>query len=172
MVWKAQSLPKNFGSFILNVWLGLKIPLICYETSLPAKRSLIFYKNFITCEKNIIVFQCIWLLICRLNGNTTEWNLHANFKKQCKIGQKVIVRIWWEIELSPASRKHLTTFCRPFTHYAHLRLCSTIVNCIQNNCLYFVCYGWSAQALTALATLPISVCSMTELLHEVKNSSC
>jgi len=31
------------------------------------------------------------------------------------------------------------------------------VHFIQNNCRYFVCSGWSAQVLTALATLPISV---------------
>jgi len=28
---------------------------------------------------------------------------------------------------------------------------------IRNNCLYFVCCGWSAHALTAVATLAISV---------------
>ena len=52
-------------------------------------------------------------------------------------------------------QNHLTTFCRPFVHYACLRLCSAIVHFIRNNCLYFVCYGWSAHALTALATSPI-----------------
>jgi len=28
------------------------------------------------------------------------------------MGQKVIIRFWWESELSSASRNHLTTFCR------------------------------------------------------------
>jgi len=69
------------------------------------------------------------------------------------MGQKVIIRFRGESSLSPASRNHLTTFCRPFVHYAFLRLCSAIVHFIWNNCRYFVCYGWSAQALTALATL-------------------
>jgi len=61
------------------------------------------------------------------------------------MGQKVIIRYWWESELSSESRNHLTTFCRPFPHFACLRLCSAIVHFMQNNCLYFVCYGSSAQ---------------------------
>jgi len=36
------------------------------------------------------------------------------------MGQKVIIRFWWEPGLSSASRNHLTTFCRSFTHYACL----------------------------------------------------
>ena len=61
------------------------------------------------------------------------------------------------IRLSSASRNHLTTFCRPLIHYACLRLCSEIVHFIRNNCLYFVCCGWSAKALTVLAILLNSV---------------
>jgi len=34
------------------------------------------------------------------------------------MGQKVIIRFWWESGLSSASRDHLTTFRRPFLHYA------------------------------------------------------
>jgi len=64
---------------------------------------------------------------------------------------------WWEFGLSSASRNHISTFSRPSIHYACLRLCSAIVHFIRINCLYFVCSGWSAQALTALATLTISV---------------
>jgi len=33
-----------------------------------------------------------------------------------QIGQKVIIRFWWESGLSSASRNHVTTFYRPFTH--------------------------------------------------------
>jgi len=73
------------------------------------------------------------------------------------MGQKVIIRFWWASGLSSASRNHLTTFCRPFVHYAYLRLCSAKVHFIGSSCLCFVCYGWSAHALTALATLLISV---------------
>jgi len=36
------------------------------------------------------------------------------------MGQKVIIRFWWESRLSSASGNHLTTFCRPFVHYACL----------------------------------------------------
>jgi len=73
------------------------------------------------------------------------------------MGQKVMIMFWCEFGLSFASRNHLTTFCRPPIHYACLRLCSAIVHFIRNNFLYFVCYGWSAQALTGLATSAISV---------------
>jgi len=67
------------------------------------------------------------------------------------MGQKVIIRFWWESGLSSASRNHLTTFCRPFVRYACLRLFSAMVHFIRNNCLYFDCYGWSPQVLTVLA---------------------
>jgi len=33
------------------------------------------------------------------------------------MGQKVILRFWWEFRLSSASRNHLTTFCRSFIHH-------------------------------------------------------
>jgi len=36
------------------------------------------------------------------------------------MGQKVLIRLWWESALSSASRNHLTAFCRPFVHYACL----------------------------------------------------
>jgi len=72
------------------------------------------------------------------------------------MGQKVIIGFWWECGLSSASRNHLTNFCISFVHYAYLRLCSAIFHFIRNNRLYFVCHGWSAHALTALA-LPIFV---------------
>jgi len=42
------------------------------------------------------------------------------------MGEKVIIRFRWESGLSSASRDHLTTFCRPFVHYASSRLCSAI----------------------------------------------
>jgi len=85
------------------------------------------------------------------------------------MGQKVISRFWWESGLSSASRNHLTTFCRPFVHCAWLRLCSAIVHVIRNNCLYFVCYGWSAHTLTALTKLPISVACCTSSKTAVFN---
>jgi len=30
------------------------------------------------------------------------------------MGQRVVIRFWWESGLSSASRNHLTTFCRPY----------------------------------------------------------
>jgi len=36
------------------------------------------------------------------------------------MGQKVIIRFWWQFGLSSASRNHLTTFCRPSIHYTCL----------------------------------------------------
>jgi len=38
------------------------------------------------------------------------------------MGQKVIIKFWWESGLSSASRNHLNTFCRPFVHYACLKI--------------------------------------------------
>jgi len=63
-------------------------------------------------------------------------NLHANFKEH--MGQKSIVRFWWVSGLSSVSWYHLTTLCRPFTHYACLRLCFAIVHIIQTNCIVFI----------------------------------
>jgi len=39
----------------------------------------------------------------------------------------------------------------------HVDLCSAILHFMPKNCLYFVYYDCSAHALTALATLPISL---------------
>jgi len=125
---------------------GVKTPAWAWyltKTLLPAHTSLIVFAYFLLV--NLSPY-------CKYHGN----NLHANFKEQCKWAKKKI-RFWWESGLSSASRNHVTTFCRPFVHYACLRLCSAIAHFIRNNCLYFVFYGWSAQALTALTTLPISV---------------
>ena len=112
--------------------------------------SLIFYKNFITCAKEIIVFTYFCLLICRLNANTMEWickQISSNIINGPKSNSN---GFWWESGLSSASRNHLTTFCRPFVHQPCLRFCSPIVHFVRNSCLYFVCYGWAAQVLTGL----------------------
>jgi len=61
------------------------------------------------------------------------------FQATLQMGQKVIIRFWWEFGLSSASKNHLTTFCKPSSHYACLRSCSAIVHFIRNNCRYFVC---------------------------------
>jgi len=54
------------------------------------------------------------------------------------MGQKVIIRFWWESGSSSGYRNHLINFCRPFVHNACLRLCSAIVHFIWNHCIYFV----------------------------------
>jgi len=36
------------------------------------------------------------------------------------MGQKVVIMFWWKSGLSSAFRNHLTTFCKPFAHYAYL----------------------------------------------------
>jgi len=72
------------------------------------------------------------------------------------MGQKVIIRFCWASGLSSASRNHLTTFFRPFVHYAFLRLCFAIVHLITlSETIVFILSV--VDALTALATLPIYV---------------
>jgi len=71
------------------------------------------------------------------------------------MGQKVIIRFWWESELSSTSRNHLTTLCRSFIHYAYFKIVFRYSTLYPKQLPFFVCYGWSEQALTALATLPI-----------------
>jgi len=123
---------------LLNCWLhwqgrtqrgvGLKKPL-----------SLIFYKNFITCAKEIncfrILFACQFVDLIQI--------LRNKFACKCLgilcMDQKVIISFWWGSGLSSASTNRLITFCRPFVNYAFLRLCSAMVHFIRNNCLYFVC---------------------------------
>jgi len=87
------------------------------------------------------------------------------FQGTLQMGQKVIIRFWWESGLLSAYRNY-HHICRPLVHCPCLRLCFAIVHFIRNNCVYFVWYGWLAQALTELAALPISVA------YELKNSSC
>jgi len=75
------------------------------------------YKNFITCAKEIncfrILFAC-WFF--RLNAKSTEW-ICMQISRSIVNATKVF-RFWWESGLLSTSRKHLTTFCRTFVHYA------------------------------------------------------
>jgi len=67
--------------------------------------------------------------------------------------QKVIIRfllgILVVVCIQKPSHHFLQTF-RPLRIF--YSLCSAIVHRIRISCLYFVYYGWSLQALTALAT--------------------
>jgi len=87
------------------------------------------------------------------------------------MGQKVIIRFWWESGLSSASRNHLTTFCRCFAHYA----CFKIV--FRDRSLYpkQLCLFYLLCLISACADrigYIINFCSMIKLLHELENSSC
>jgi len=76
------------------------------------------------------------------------------------MGKKVIIMFRREFELSSASKNRITTFSRPFVHYACLRLCSAIVHFIRKNFLYFVsesCNGYITN-----------FCNIIESLHELK----
>jgi len=99
--------------------------------------SLIFYKKFITCAKEINCFA-YFLLIPLSTLMQIPWNKFAcKFQGTLWMGQKAIITFWWEFGISSASKNHLTTFCTP--SIACLILCSAIVHFIRNNCLYFVC---------------------------------
>jgi len=69
------------------------------------------------------------------------------------MGQKVVIRVWVIVCNQKPPHHFLQTF-RPLRMFKILFRDSSL---IRNNCLYFVCYGLSAHALTALAALPISV---------------
>ena len=83
------------------------------------------------------------------------------------MGQKAIIRCWWESGLSSTSRNHLTTFGRPFVHYASSRFCFGIVHFIRNNCFLF-CLLWLSSASAGRIGYITSFCSMIKLLHELK----
>jgi len=79
------------------------------------------------------------------------------------MSQKVIIMFWWEPGLLSASRNHATIFCRPFVHYAYLRLYSAIVHVIQNNC--FICKLRLISAYADHIGYVTNFCSMIKLLH-------
>jgi len=87
------------------------------------------------------------------------------------MGQKVIVRFWWESRLSSVSRNHVITFCRPFAHHA----CFKIV--FHDSSLYpkQLCLFYLLCLISACADRIgriTNFCSMIKLLHELKNSTC
>jgi len=66
----------------------------------------------------------------------------SNFKEHCKWTNKNQLGFGEDLDYRPHSGKISPLFADlSFVHYACLRLCSAIVHFIQNNCLYFVCYG-------------------------------
>jgi len=107
----------------------------------PPPLSLIFKNTLLPAQRRLIVFAHFLFVNLSTKCKYHGMNLHAYFKDTLQMGQKEIIRFWWECGLSSASRNHLNTFCRPFVHYARLRLCSVVVHFIRNNCLCFVYYG-------------------------------
>ena len=87
------------------------------------------------------------------------------------MGQKVVTRFWWESGLSSAYRNHLTTFCRPFVH------CACLKSVFHDSPLYpkhlsLFCVLWLISACADRIGYIANFCSMIELSHEFKNSSC
>jgi len=85
------------------------------------------------------------------------------------MGQKVLIRFWWESGLSSASRNHLSIFCRHFVHSAchcPLRLFRD-GSLISKQSFLFCLISASADRIGYIT----SFCSMIELLYELKNSS-
>jgi len=85
------------------------------------------------------------------------------------MGQKVIIRFWWECGLFSVSRNHIATFCRPFVQYA----CKIV---FRDSSLYpkqlsLFCLLRLGSASAYRIGYITNFCSMTELLHELKNSS-
>jgi len=80
------------------------------------------------------------------------------------MGQKVITRFRWESALSSASRNHLTNFCRPFVvfHDSSLYPKQLPLFCLLR------LISASADPIGYISNF----CSMIELLHELKTSSC
>jgi len=85
------------------------------------------------------------------------------------MGQKVIIRFWWESGLSSVSRNHLIIFCRCFVHYACLRL-SSVISPLYPKQLSLFCLLWLIRASAYRISYITNLCSMIELLHELKNS--
>jgi len=80
------------------------------------------------------------------------------------MGEKLIIRFRWESGLPSAFRNHLTLFCRPV---AVFRDSSLYPKQLPLVCLLRL-ISTSADPTGYLTNF----CSMIELLHELKNSSC
>ena len=104
------------------------------------------------------------LLICRLNANKPRNKFACKFQGTLQMGEKVIIRFQWESALSSASRNHLTAFCRAIVVF---RDSSLYPKQLPLFCLLRLISA-SADPIGYLTNF----CSMIELLHELKNSSC
>ena len=100
----------------------------------PPPWAWYFTKTLLPLQRRLIVFA--YLLLVNFSMQIPRNKFACKFQGTLLMDQKVTTRFWWESGLSSASRNHLTTFCRPFAHYAWLKLRSAIVRFIRND--YFV----------------------------------
>jgi len=91
------------------------------------------------------------------------------FQTALLMGQKVIIRFWWESGLSSASRNHLTAFCRPFVHYTCLKIVFRDSSLYPKQLSLF-CLLWLISASAGRIGYITKFCSMIELLHELKTA--
>jgi len=131
--------------------------MACYEqgrtqgvVGVNPSLSSIFYKNFITCARRLFS-HTFCLLICRLNANTMQ--ISRNIVSGPKSNNYALVGIRAIVCVQIPPNHFLQTLLPRRT-----RVHSTIVHFIRNNCVHFVGFGWSAQALTALAPWPFFCC--------------
>ena len=85
------------------------------------------------------------------------------------MGQKVIIRFWWESWLSSESRNHLTSYFRLFVHYACLK------DALRDSSLYpkqlsLFCLLWPISASADRIGYMTKFCSMIKLMHELKTA--
>jgi len=80
------------------------------------------------------------------------------------MGQKVISRFRWEAAFSSASRNHFNTFCRPFVVFRDSSL-------YPKQLLLFCLLKLISASADPIGYIN-NFCTMRELLHELKNSSC
>jgi len=86
------------------------------------------------------------------------------------MGQNIIIRFWWESGSSSASGNHLTTFCKRFVHYAFKIVFRD--SSLHRKQLSVFCLLRLISACADRIGYITNFCSMVELLHEIKNSSC
>jgi len=142
-----------------KVGVGTKTPWAWY-----------FTKAIICAKADWLFSHTFCLFICRLNANITEW-ICMQISRNIVNGPKSNnYRFCWESGLSSTSRNHLTTFCRPFVHYACLKIA------FRDNSLYpkqfsLFCLLWLISASADRIGYITNFCSMIKLLHELSKTA-
>ena len=138
--------------------LGVKTPMSWY-----------FTKTLLLAQKRLIVSAYFFLLICWLNANTTEW-ICMQISRNIVDGPKLIIRFRWESVSLSTSKNHLflRTF-RPLPMFKTVfRDSSLYAKQLHLFCLLWLNSSASGDPIGYIANF----CSMMELLHDFKNSSC